>query len=77
MDIDQNVVDDDGTGQAEASEMLRAFCKNGFDGDTEQAAMALGRNSGDLRQMEAGDAEIDDDLVMKMKGIAQERGIAL
>jgi hypothetical protein len=77
MDIDQNIVDDDGTGQEEASDMLRAFCERGFAGDTDQAAVALGRDPGDVREMAAGGAEIDDDLVMKMRGIARERGIDL
>jgi hypothetical protein len=77
MDIDQNTVDDEGTGQAEAVEMLRAFCDNGFNGDIDQAALALGRTTGDLREMLDGTTEIDDDLVSKLRGIAQERSIGL
>jgi hypothetical protein len=77
MDIDQNIVDDSGTDQDEAQTLLRAFCENGFDGDDERAGLALGRPASEIREMIGGDLEIDDDLVMKARGIAQERGIAL
>jgi hypothetical protein len=77
MDIDQNVVDDSGTGQGDAQDMLRAFCENGFDGDDQQAGLVLGRPASEIREMIDGDLEIDDDLAMKARGIAQERGISL
>jgi len=77
MDIDQNVVDDSGTGQDDAQDMLRAFCENGFDGDDQQAGLVLGRPASEIREMIDGDLEIDDDLAMKARGIAQERGISL
>ena len=75
MDIGQNVVDSEGTDQDEAREILSAFCENGFDGDTEKAAEVLGRRSGDIRSMLDGESSIDDDLAMKIRGIAEERGI--
>jgi hypothetical protein len=77
MDIDQNIVDDSGTGQDDAQEMLRTFCENGFNGDDTQAGLVLGRPASEIREMIVGDLEIDDDLVMKARGIARERGISL
>ena len=77
MDIDQNQADDSGTDQGEAQDMLRAFCENGFHGDDQQAGLVLGRPAGEIREMIGGDLEIDEDLVMKARGIAQERGISL
>ena len=77
MDIDQNIVDDSGTGQDEAHKILRTFCDNGFDGDTERAALALGRDASDIQEMLDAGAEIDDDLVMKIRGIAKEREITI
>jgi hypothetical protein len=77
MDIDQNIVDDEGTGQDEAREMLRAFCEDGFGGDTEKAAQALGRPTGEIREMLDRESQVDDDLVMKVRGIAKERGIGV
>ena len=77
MDIDQNIVDDEGTGQDEARETLSAFCEDGFGGDTEKAARALGRPPTEIREMLDGNQQIDDDLLMKIRGIAKERGIGV
>jgi plasmid maintenance system antidote protein VapI len=73
MDLDQNDVDSSGTGQAEARDMLRAFCQNGFEGDENRAAVALGRPGSEIREMLDGQTAIDDDLAAKVRGIARER----
>ena len=57
--------------------MLRLFIDNGFAGDLNETAMALGRREEDLSGMVDGREEIDDDLAMKMRGIAQERGFTI
>jgi hypothetical protein len=75
MEVESNIVDDQGTDQADAQEMLKAFRDNGFDGDDEKTGLVLGRPSSEIRDMVAGDVDIDDDLVMKMRGIAKERGL--
>jgi hypothetical protein len=77
MEVESNIVDDNGTDQSAAKEMLRAFCDNGFEGDDGRAAMVLGRPASEIRDMVNGDLDIDDDLTMKMRGIADERGIEL
>jgi hypothetical protein len=77
MEIESNIVDDAGTDQEEARELLRAFCDKGFDGDVERAAVALGRPASSLNEFMDGQEEIDDDLVMKLRGISSERGIAV
>jgi hypothetical protein len=77
MDLESNIVDDRGTDQDQAQEILRAFCDNGFDGDDEKAGLVLGRPPSEIREMLDGDLDIDDDLAMKVRGIAEERGIAL
>jgi hypothetical protein len=77
MDIESNIVDDAGTDQSDARDMLRAFCENGFDGDDERAGLALGRPASEIRDMVDGGLEVDDDLAMKVRGIAEERGIEL
>jgi hypothetical protein len=56
-------------------ELLRQFIDNGFDSDTEQAALVLGRTSEELESMLNGEMVVDDDLEMKIRGIADERGI--
>jgi hypothetical protein len=77
MEIESNIVDDRGTDQSEAQDMLRAFRDNGFEGDDGRTGLVLGRPSGEIHQMVGGDLEIDDDLVEKVRGIAEERGIDL
>ena len=77
MEVKNNIVDDRGTDQEEARELLRTFCDKGFDGDIERAAVALGRPPSTLHQLMEGQDEIDDDLVMKLRGISKERGIAV
>jgi len=77
MEIKENIVDDTGSDQGDARMILREFCDNGFAGDIERAAIALGRPSSELNEMLSGQLEIDDDLVMKLRGISQERGFAV
>ncbi|HYJ91280.1 MAG TPA: hypothetical protein VEV84_08230, partial [Pyrinomonadaceae bacterium] len=57
----------------DAKEMLRAFCDNGFDGNEEQAAVALGRPRSEIGEMLDGQTPVDEDLAIKMRGIAKER----
>jgi hypothetical protein len=77
MDLENNIVDDEGTGQDEAREILQSFCDNGFGGDDGRAGLALGRPASEIREMLSGETAIDDDLVMKARGIAKERGLDL
>jgi hypothetical protein len=63
--------------QKEAREMLLALCKNGFDGSVGETALALGRNGGFLEQVLDGRQEVDDDLIIKIRGIALVRNIAI
>ena len=77
MEVESNIVDDRGTGQPQAQEILRSFCENGFKGDDEKAGLVLGRPPEEIRDMIDGDVDVDDDLVMKVRGIAEERGIQL
>lgn len=73
MDIGNDTVDDQGTDQADARDMLDAFCNKGFGGDQEKAAIVLGRPVSELREMLDRQAAVDDDLEMKMRRIAKER----
>ena len=58
-------------------ELLRQFINNGFGSDTGQAALVLGRTTEELESMLNGEMVIDDDLEMKIRGIADERGIEM
>ena len=74
---DKEIIDDIGTTEGEAKEILGGLLVNGFDNDLEQLAVVLGRPQEELADFLAGNQEIDEDLLMKMRGIAEERGIEI
>jgi hypothetical protein len=73
--VDEQQVDDKGTDQEEAKRMLTALRDRGFDGDNEKFAVALGRSIEQVAAFIEGRETIDDDVVMKARGIALNRGI--
>ena len=74
--IDQEV-DDRGTDQEEAQQMLANLRDKGFENSNEKLAVALGRTDEQVQAMISGAETIDDDVVMKARGIAQNRGIEI
>lgn len=72
--LDQEV-DDKGTDQEDAQRILTTLRDQGFDGDNEKLATALGRSIEQVQAMISGAETIDDDVVMKSRGIALHRGI--
>jgi len=79
MDNNQDqAVDDRGTNQSEGRALLKRLRDGGFDASDEKLAVALGRP---LEEVEGwtgeGDEPVDDDVVMKARGIAKERGIEI
>ena len=74
--LDQDV-DDKGTDQEEAQEILATLLDDGFDGDDAKLTQALGRTKDQVQAMIDGEETIDDDVVMKARGIALNRGIEL
>ena len=74
--LDQQV-DDKGTDQGDAQRMLTTLRDQGFDADNEKLAVALGRSVEQVQAMISGAETIDDDVVMKARGIALHRGIQM
>ena len=74
--LDQEV-DDKGTDQETAQQMLETLRDQGFDSDSEKFAKALGRTIEQVDGMIKGAETIDDDVVMKARGIALNRGIEI
>ena len=74
--LDQEV-DDRGTDQGEAQNLLGNLRDKGFEGDNEKLAVALGRSGEQVQGMIRGAETIDDDVVMKARGIAINRGIEI
>jgi hypothetical protein len=73
--VDEQQVDDKGTDQEEAKRMLTALRDRGFDGDNDKFAVVLGRSIEQVAAFIEGRETIDDDVVMKARGIALNRGI--
>ena len=75
--VEDQQVDDKGTDQEEAKRMLTALRDRGFDADNSKLAVALGRSVEQVAAMLEGRETIDDDVVMKARGIALNRGIGV
>ncbi len=76
----EQAVDDRGTDEAGGREILRRLRDEGFESDDEKLAVALGRPVEVVQSWTAdggGDEPVDDDIIMKARGIAKERGIEL
>lgn len=69
--------DAEGTTASGATEILQKLL-HAFDNDQGKLALALGRNDEEIKHALSGNAEaFDDDLVQKMRGLAQQRSIEL
>lgn len=69
--------DEQGTTSGQAAQMLQKLLQ-AFDNDKEKLAVALGRTQDEMSHALSGNSDaFDDDLVMKMRGLAQQRGIEL
>jgi hypothetical protein len=72
-----NQVDDQGTSEAEGRELLKRLRDGGFEGSDEKLATALGRPVEEVQGWTGGKEPVDDDVIMKARGIATERGIEI
>lgn len=77
MEATNDAVDSQGTSADEARQILNKFGDNGFSSDTEKIAIVLGRSADEISAFLSGEKDIDDDLLMKIRGIAKERNIEI
>jgi len=70
-------VDDRGTSQEEGRALIKRLRDQGFDQSDEKLAVALGRPIEEVEAWMNGNEPVDDDVVMKARGIAKERGIEI
>jgi hypothetical protein len=70
-------VDDRGTNQSEGRALIKRLRDAGFDQSDEKLAVALGRPLEEIEAWTGGTEPVDDDVVMKARGIAKERGIEI
>jgi hypothetical protein len=71
----EQVVDDRGTSESEGRSILMRLRDQGFEGSDEKLAIALGRPIEDVQGWTNGTKTVDDDVVMKARGVAKQRGI--
>ncbi|MDT7689254.1 MAG: hypothetical protein QOE46_2013 [Acidobacteriota bacterium] len=76
-DDNNNALDDRGTDNAAGLALLRRLRDNGFESDDEKFAVALGRPIEEVSAWMEGTEPPDDDIIMKARGIAKERGIEI
>ncbi len=70
-------LDDQGTDTAAGLALLKRLRDNGFDADDEKFAVALGRPVEEVAGWMDGTEPPDDDIIIKARGIATERGIEI
>ena len=73
--VAEHIVDDRGTGQETAALLLRKLRDRAFEANDEKLAIALGRPVEEVVSWNEGREQIDDDVVMKARGIALMRGV--
>ena len=71
----EQAVDERGTTQSEGRALLKHLRDRGFDSSDEKLAIALGRPLEEVEAWTGGREPVDDDVIMKARGIAKERGI--
>lgn len=72
-----NALDDRGTDNEGGLALLKRLRDGGFDSDDERLAVALGRPLEEVEAWMQGTEPPDDDIIMKARGIARERGIEI
>ena len=71
------VIDDRGTDQSEASQILKNIRDAAFDSSNEKLALALGRPTEEIEEWTRGAGTIDGDVVLKARALAIERGVEI
>jgi hypothetical protein len=74
---DDPKIDDRGTDQSEASQILKNIRDAAFDSSNEKLALALGRPPEEIEEWIGGAGTIDGDAVLKARALASERGLEI
>ena len=70
-------IDDLGTDQDEALQILTSIRDGAFDSSNEKLALALGRTTGEIEEWLDGVGTIDGDVMQKARALAIERGVQI
>jgi hypothetical protein len=76
-DAGEHVIDDQGTDQSEASQILRHIRDHAFEANDEKLALALGRPTEEIEEWTSGRGLIDGDVILKARTLAMQRGFEL
>jgi hypothetical protein len=68
-------IDDQGTHQFEASQILKNIRDSAFDASDEKLALALGRPTDEIEEWTSGSGLIDGDVITKARALALQRGL--
>lgn len=77
MSAQEDKLDEQGTTTEQARVMLQKLRDDAFEASDEKVALALGRTEQEITDTLHGNATFDDDLLIKVRGIAQQRGVNL
>ena len=72
---DGTALDDSGTTNETAVQIIRALKDNAFEGSDEKLAIALGRPANEIRSWLDGSLLVDSDGLIKARGLAEERNV--
>jgi hypothetical protein len=70
-------IDDRGTDQFEASQILKKLRDGAFDSSDEKLALALGRPTEEVEEWTRGAGTIDGDVLLKARALAIGRGLQI
>jgi len=68
-------LDDAGTTNEMAVQIIRTLRDQAFDGNDEKLATALGSSVNEIRSWFDGSVEVDSDALIKARGLAEERNV--
>lgn len=74
---DSPTIDDEGTDQSQAVNILKRIRDAAFESSDEKLALALGRPTEEIEILTTGSGVIDGDVVMKARQLAVQRGVEL
>lgn len=70
-------IDDQGTDQTEAVQILKQIRDNAFGGSNEKLALAMGRPAEEINEWTNGIGTIDGDALMKARSLALQRNVEI
>ena len=70
-------IEDQGTDQAEASQILKHIRDEAFEASDQKLALALGRPTAEIEKWTSGSGLIDGDVILKARSLALQRGFEI